>query len=256
MAATSGARAFHNTYQFVVTRHTRALPGLLAPVRIAHLTDLHFGPFIRSDSLRAWTRATNAAEPDIIVITGDFVDQLQFGSLEPLADALAQLRAPLGVWGVWGNHDLDRYRGNLELLSEPLRRAGVRMLRNESAWLRDDLHIVGVDDWLSGSPDLNAALAGVEAGVATILLNHNPDFLPDVPAGAVSLALCGHTHGGQVRFPFIGAPMTASVHGQRFLEGWVDAPVPGYVSRGLGVSLLPLRLLCPAELSVFDLHPA
>lgn len=246
----------YNTYQFEVTHHRRALPGLRAPVRITQLTDLHFGPFLREGSLRSWAEAAMATKPDVIVITGDFVDQIQVGSLEPLVDGLAGLHAPLGVWGSWGNHDLDRYRHDLGILADALERAGVRMLRNDSARLRADLHMVGVDDWLSGTPDMNRSLQNVDSGAAKILLNHNPDLLPDLTAGAVSLALCGHTHGGQVRFPVVGAPMTASVYGRRFLEGWVDAPVPAYVSRGLGTSLLPIRLLCPPEIAVFDLRPA
>ena len=196
-----------------------------------------------------------AQSPDLIVITGDFVDQFQRGSLEPLGSALAQLRAPLGVWGVWGNHDLERYPRGGEL-AKSLQQAGVQLLDNQSVRLRGDLVLAGVDDWKQGQPDLGAALANVDSTSASLLLNHNPDLLPDVPNGAVSLALCGHTHGGQVRFPLVGAPMTASVYGDRFLEGWVDAPVAAYVSRGLGVSVLPFRLLCPPELAIFDLQPA
>jgi predicted MPP superfamily phosphohydrolase len=72
----------------------------------------------------------------------------------------------------------------------------------------------------------------------------------------VSLALAGHTHGGQVRLPFIGAPVTSSEYGQRFAQGWVHDPVRAYISRGLGVTAIPVRLLCPAELVILDLLPA
>jgi predicted MPP superfamily phosphohydrolase len=112
-----------------------------------------------------------------------------------------------------------------------------------------------VDDFKMGRPDLAATLQGIPSGIATLLLTHNPDQLPELARDQVSLALAGHTHGGQVRLPLVGALITSSDSGQRFAQGWVDDPVRAYTSRGLGVTALPVRLFCPPELAVFDLQP-
>lgn len=107
----------------------------------------------------------------------------------------------------------------------------------------------------AGRPDLRAALRERPAGSACPLASHNPDALPLVPIG-VDLTLSGHTHGGQVVLPWIGAPFSSSRYGNRFLAGWVEGPARGYVSHGLGFSALPLRLDSPAELTLVELRPA
>ena len=104
---------------------------------------------------------------------------------------------------------------------------------------------------------MSLALRDRPLEAACLLLAHNPDSLPHVPL-SVDLALCGHTHGGQIRLPGWGPVFTSSEHGQRFASGWVEEPgvALGYVSRGLGTVILPARLNCAAELAVFDLVPA
>jgi predicted MPP superfamily phosphohydrolase len=240
-----------NTYRFEVSRHTLLLP-LSAPVKIVQLSDLHYGPLLRQGSVSAWVEATRLEHPDLILITGDFVDRFTDEELTPLVSALSQLSAPLGVWGVWGNHDHFRFRPITSLL-RPLQEAGITILNNRGVALRDDLYLAGVDDFRTGYPDLAAAIGGRPKGATCLLMSHNPDMLPLIPA-EVDLVLCGHTHGGQVNFPLIGAPLTSSHYGQRFRAGWVEAPARAYVSRGLGVTMLPLRLNCPPELAVFELR--
>src|SRR6056297_2291592 len=111
-----------------------------------------------------------------------------------------------------------------------------------------------VDATLAEAPDLPAALRDRPADAACILASHNPDLLPEVPV-SVSLTLSGHTHGGQVVLPFIGPPFTSSRYGRRFASGWVRGPALGYVSRGLGFGLVPIRVNCPAELTILELAP-
>jgi predicted MPP superfamily phosphohydrolase len=246
---------FRNIHSFVITRHKLALPGLDAPLRIAQLSDLHYGVFLFEDAVSAWVDATLGERPDLIVLTGDLADGRSRSPLTPLLDALAPLTAPLGVWSVWGNHDYFN-RGTHRQLAAGLRQIGVHTLRNGNANVRPDLMLAGVDDFKLGQPDLRATLAGIPPGVPSLLLTHNPDLLPELEAGQVSLALAGHTHGGQVRLPFIGAPVTSSEYGQRFAQGWVHDPVRAHVSRGLGVTAIPVRLACPPELVILDLLPA
>lgn len=255
LGAALGGMAFWNVYRFVVSRQQVRLRGLESAVRVAQLSDLHYGPFIDSETVSGWVQATMAERPDLIVLTGDFMDARSRRPAEDLFGALAPLSAPLGVWVTWGNHDHIR-RSRLQLLAAELGNLGFGILTNRTVMVREDLQLAGLDDWRLGSPDLAGTLAQLQPGAARVLLSHNPDALPELPAGSVDLVLCGHTHGGQVSIPLYGALITGSRYGKRFAEGWVDAPVPAYVNRGLGVSGIPFRAFCPPEIAVMDLLPA
>ena len=266
-----GGAGAAQAYRFGVTRHTRALSGLRAPLTVAFLTDLHSGPYIGLGSVRAWVGATLALRPDLILLGGDQFDRRSEAASGDLLAELARLRAPLGTWAVWGNHDYGHFGHEERRPRDPRRpdwtarreqleaafvAAGVPVLRNAGRAVRGDLWVSGVDDYWNGRPDAAAALAG--AGTrATLLVSHNPDLLPELPPG-VGLALSGHTHGGQVRLPLVGAPLVPSRYGQRYAMGWVTGAhgTPGYVSRGLGLSGLPLRNLCEPEIALLRLVPA
>lgn len=270
-ALAAGGAGAAQAYRFGVTRHARALPGLRAPLRAAFLTDLHYGLYIGAGSVAAWVDATNDLRPDVVLLGGDQLDARMDAPPEPLLRELRRLRAPLGTFAVWGNHDygsFGRYGGRqygapradwaakrAELEAE-FARAGVTVLRDAGRALRDDAWVGGTDDLWFGTPDVTGALAGA-GGRATLLVTHNPDLLPDLPRPA-GLTLCGHTHGGQVRLPGLGAPVVPSRYGQRYAMGWVQGAhgTPAYVSRGLGLSGLPLRNLCEPELALFQLTPA
>ena len=266
-----GGAGAAQAYRFGVTRHTRALSGLRAPLTVAFLTDLHSGPYIGLGSVRAWVGATLALRPDLILLGGDQFDRRSEAASGDLLAELARLRAPLGTYAVWGNHDYGHFgheerrprdprrpdwTARREQLEAAFAAAGVPVLRNAGRAVRGDLWVSGVDDYWNGRPDAAAALAG--AGTrATLLVSHNPDLLPELPPG-VGLALSGHTHGGQVRLPLVGAPLVPSRYGQRYAMGWVTGAhgTPGYVSRGLGLSGLPLRNLCEPEIALLRLVPA
>ncbi|QFP77545.1 metallophosphoesterase [Deinococcus sp. AJ005] len=269
--AALGGMGAAQAYQFGVTQHTRTLPGLTRPLRVAFLTDLHFGLFIYGGSVRAWVDAANAARADLIVLGGDQMDYRADEAPAALLSELKRLKAPLGVYGVWGNHDYGSFgkyysphygprRNDWPQRREALRaayaEAGVTILRNEGRSVRDDLYLAGVDDLWEGEVDLGATLAGKPSAGGTLLLSHNPDLLPDLPPG-LGLVLSGHTHGGQIRLPLIGAPIVPSRYGQRYAMGWVTGShgTPAYVSRGLGLSGVPLRNLCEPEIAVFTLTP-
>lgn len=247
---------------YQVTEHARAVRGLARRVRVAFLTDLHLGPFLGADDLGRWVDSTLDLSPDLIVIGGDIVDSRYRGDLRVLVDLVSRLEAPLGVYAVLGNHDHSRFR-RIEQLLEALGAAGVRTLVNDSVTARDDLVLSGLDDLRVGRPDIAAALGsaaalgatGAEGAPALLFVSHNPDVIPELPR-APDLLLAGHTHGGQVRLPLIGAVATSSRYGRRYLEGWVDAPMPAFVSRGLGVTGVPFRYDCPAELAYLVLEPA
>lgn len=254
------------TFRFGISRYRRSLEGLTRPLRLVQLTDLHYGPYVRADLVRAWVQAALEQQPDLIVLTGDLMDAgsgrfpLDQTNPIPASDSnlllqeLSRLQAPLGVYGVWGNHDL-ALPHQRRLSKQTLAQAGIQMLVNQGSYVRPDLYLAGVDDVWLGNPDLELALSDRRNGAA-LLLAHEPDILPFVPPD-VNLTLCGHTHGGQIVLPLIGAPWTPALNGngQRFRAGWFNEPVNALVSRGLGVTGIPLRLNAPAELVVLDLHP-
>jgi uncharacterized protein len=244
---------------FVISRHQLALRGLHQPVRVVHMTDLHFGRLQRINQVERWVDAALQQNADLIVVTGDFVDHpISQTDLDALVRALSSLRAPLGVFAVPGNHDHGSFKIDINHLIAPLEAVGIRFLVNTNLMLRPDLVLAGVDDLWLGSPDLYRALEGVLDGPAVILMAHNPDQLVSVPS-RVDLTLSGHTHGGQIVLPVLGALHTGSDYGQRFAQGFVRADgekgARGFVSRGLGTTLLPVRLMCAAELVVLDLEP-
>ena len=174
-------------------------PSLHAPVtfplRVMHLTDLHGGSpgSVEENILRTVERE----KPDLIVLTGDTCDRGTFAAYRPF---LERLHAPLGVFAVQGNWEHWRPAADEVATYEA---ANIWLLVNEAQRLRDDLWIVGFDDALGGVPNVAKALSRVPPGVATIGLMHSPELFDRV-AGRVSIAFAGHTHGGQVRVPFVG----------------------------------------------------
>lgn len=252
-----GARQAH---AFGVTRHKRTIRGLRAPLRLSLLTDLHMGPYMRAEQLAQWVEASNALDPDLVVLGGDLVDRWYSGDLSEFVELLPRLQQRSGVLAVLGNHDHVCYP-DLAPLLEALDKAGVRLLTNDGFWLREDVYIAGIDDWKRGAPDVAkafAAAAEADRAGARILVSHNPDVIPDLGSylnRPPDLVLSGHTHGGQICLPLIGPVVTSSDYGRRFAQGWVEEATQAFISRGLGVSLLPMRMLCPPELALLELEP-
>jgi predicted MPP superfamily phosphohydrolase len=228
-----------------VTRHT--LHGSVTrPLRIAHLTDLHtrgFGSLEREVVL-----LVRQQNPDMIVVTGDSVDQ---GSLAPARDLFANLSAPLGIWIVRGNWERWTVQENERAFYAAI---GAHFLDNEGAAAREDVWVAGLDDASSGTPDLARALAGAPAAAFKLVLMHAPDHFKDI-AGRFDLALAGHTHGGQISAPGYG-PLWLPPGGRRYVRGWFTLNRSSlFVSRGLGTSITRARFLARPELAIIDIRP-
>ena len=231
----------------------RSTPGSL---RIAILTDLHVGsPFNGIEKLREIVDRTNTALPDVVCILGDLVIQRVVGGRfvdpEDIAAELKRLRARAGVAAVLGNHDSwlnhDRVRDALE-------RNDIRVLEETAAKLSTPagpVWLAGISDLWSGRHDITAALAAIaNDGAPVILMTHNPDVFPLVP-NRVALTLAGHTHGGQVRLPFVGRPIVPSQFGERFAAGHVvDGDRHLFVATGVGTSILPVRFRVPPAVTM------
>jgi uncharacterized protein len=194
------------------------------------------------------------------LLLGDYVDASQFLrrdlAPEAIARALAQLRAPLGIHAVLGNHD---WRAVGDRMWRALSRAGVDVLENRAVRLpgaAGSFWVGGVGDLRWRVPDIRRTLADVPAHEPVLLLAHDPDVFPHVPE-RVSLTLSGHTHGGQVAIPLLRRPMLPSAYGETYARGLViEDGRHLLVSSGIGTSGLPIRLLAPPEVLVLTLRSA
>lgn len=232
-----------------LVRVEAVLPGLRSPVTIALLADLH-AKGIGTRERRVLAMLEHE-KPDAILIAGD----LAHGSGRPddVTPFLRKLAAPLGTWVVPGNWDY--WRGGPDAGLTAYRAAGARALRDEVAMLREDLSLAGLDDTLAGKPDPAAVLAEAPTGPALLVLMHEPGLFDRI-AGGAPLALAGHTHGGQGRLPFYG-PITLPPGSGPYVDGWYERDGSRmYVSRGLGMSVVPARFYCRPEVTLLTLRPS
>ncbi len=235
-----------------ITRHAVPvvnLPPALNGLRIAHLTDWHRSFRTPDTLLRRAVELTNAENPDVIVLTGDYVTD-DPKDIAPCGEMIAGLRAKLGIYGILGNHD---YGTDGPAMSRALETAGVSVLTNRSVTLPNGLQIVGVDDDILGRPNLAQAFEGITEGSPLLTLCHNPAFAEKLTAHP-GVALAGHTHGGQVRLPFVTAWKIRKIHAKRYVSGWYTlGETRLYVNRGLGNVGVPFRFLSPPEIAIFTL---
>ena len=241
-------------FDLEITRHEVFIEDLPAPFdgyRIAFLTDTHIAPFVRRAYYDEIAAQVRRIEPDLILFGGDFVSFRNHIPLLP--DRLAGLSAKDGMYAVLGNHD---YWTDAPRVIAALEAVGIRFLTNAHVMLARGgarLPLAGIDEIYRGTPDLDAAFAGIAAGAPCIAFTHHPDLI-DVVRRRVDLLLCGHTHGGQIRFPFFGAVVVPSKHEATYATGFhrVGA-VLMYVSRGIG-AIPPVRILCRPEIAAFTLR--
>ena len=226
-----------------------------AELRVALLADIHTGsPFNGLGRLHRIVEATNGQNPDLVLLAGDFVIHGVLGgsfvSPGEIAQVLANLQAPLGVFAVLGNHD--NWLGR-KAVTDALTSARIRVLEDQAIPISArglDLWLVGLGDEWTSRPDIPSVLEGVPETALTIAFTHNPDLFPRIPS-SVDLTLAGHTHGGQVSLPLVGPLVVPSRYGQRFAAGHIQEEGRHlFVSPGLGTSILPVRLGVFPEISL------
>jgi uncharacterized protein len=250
----------------LVTRHLEVrmprLPAAFDGLRIAQLSDLHIGPHTSHRFLAKVASAVAQASPDVIVMTGDQVDDFA-DDVTPFARALGDLRAPLGVYAIAGNHDV--YAG-WPSVARGLRAMGIHVLVNDSVALDRD----GSRLWLAGTgdpaasggrgalrhpaaPDLERTLRDVPSHEAVVVLAHNPALWPGLAQRGVDLTLSGHTHYGQLALPKRNWSLASS-----FLELAMGVHQRGrallYINPGTGYWGIPFRLGTPPEVTVVTLR--
>lgn len=269
-------KGIFNTSRFQIenTNVNISIPGLpdnFKGIKIALLGDFHSSPIVSRGLLDRAAWLTMQAKPDIIFFVGDFVSEVfkvyrgSFHKLNDkylyrLSDALSAMNAPMGIYGVLGNHDFwygpEGVKSITSVLSEKNK---VQWLRNRSTIITragQEIALVGVDDYWHDCCSINEAGKDLDKDITKILLSHNPDvnFAIDSYRIKIDLVLCGHTHGGQISLPFIGAPFTSSQAGQKYVSGLVrDGQRQTYVTRGVGHLMIPVRYNCPPDVTIITL---
>ncbi len=245
---------------FFVTRRVDIPVRGLAPAfdgfTIAQLSDLHIGAFTPLWWGLRWVRKANAANADIVVVTGDMVTS-GVAFHDDIAELVGNLRAKEGVYVIMGNHD---YFGEGEPLVSLLRERHAHVLRNEGVVLERDgarLFLAGMDDIWTRRDNLDASLADRPEGVPTVLLAHDPDRFPQAARRNVDVVLSGHTHGGQIAMPFLDRFITASKLAHQFHLGlYQDGDSTLYVHPGLGTTGPPMRLGVAPAIALIRLRAA
>ena len=249
-----------------------AASGLARPLSILHVTDLHFRPH-EHGKRRFLHRVASQEDVDIVAVTGDLIDHTP--SIPICVDALRAFKPRLGVFVALGGHDYFRTTGvdlarqlitrdtrrfervDTEQLVAALRSIGVTVLVNARAELNAHgakVDVIGIDDYKFGEPDLDAAFAGMRKDAFTLVMMHEPSMVEEIAERGPDLVLSGHTHGGQVRIPGVGALTTQSRLPRRHATGCFQrGRTTFHLNNGMGTGeYTPFRIFCPPEVTVIE----
>ena len=230
------------------------VPANFVSKKIVFASDFHLDEYSTQEKIAGIVSRINAVKPDLIVIGGDYVtDDEKY--LAPCFEELAKLKAPLGVYGVTGNHDsVASYRLTVKYMKD----AGITPLENDAKWIEiggQKIKLGGVKTSYGAISDAEPTTDNTEIGDFVILVSHNPDFAENLHTDRIDLMLSGHTHGGQVTFFGLWAPYVPSVYGQKYLTGIVETSgIKVLVSNGVGTSALPVRFFARPQFNVIILE--
>lgn len=228
----------------------------LSGIKIVFVSDFHVKKY-QKGRLKRTVELINKQNADIVLSAGDYVSGHKIKStlnIEELFKELSKIKSKYGYYTVLGNHD--GWIGE-NIISKELEKYSVKVLKNENTALNIEgrtIYIAGIEDLITGNPSVVKALNGVKAPV--ILLTHHPDMFTLVPYG-VNLTLAGHTHGGQIRLPFIGALIVPSQFGNKYAMGLIEEKSDNktkkmIVTKGIGTSIIPVRFNCIPEIVVIE----
>lgn len=255
----SGAYAYGSMlerHRVVVEQHEVKLSlGEHGPARLraVSLTDFHFDPLYETGYLEECVKRANALKPDVILLTGDFISSTS-ERIGDLAEVLGGLQAGTGIFACLGNHDFwdDPFR-----LQRALQSKGIEVLMDQHTRVtcRDgQLLIAGMNSAWSGKPNWGRVASGFKAQDRALVLMHEPDYADQLARDdRAVMQFSGHTHGGQVRLPLLGALRLPS-WGKNYQAGFYDVrKLKLHVNRGIGTVHYHVRFLCPPEISCFEI---
>jgi len=216
---------------------------------MVQISDIHHSRFVPLRIIEQAVAVANSLHPNVVFLTGDFVSN-DITYAPACARALGRLQAPLGVYAILGNHD---YWTDPARVTHELRMNGITVLINEAHHLTDELWVVGIDDAWAGQPDIEKAMNGVPRGAAIILLAHEPDFADQAQGRGFLLQLSGHSHGGQIRFPFTHRPVLPFLAWKYYVGLRRVGDLLVYTSQGLGTMQPPFIFTCRPQIDVLRL---
>ncbi len=229
------------------------LPSAFDGYRIVQISDFHYYPITTLELINQAVQMANALEPDLILLTGDYVWH-EVEMIFEMMPSLAGLNAKHGIYACLGNHDLWT---DVDVVTQAFKEVRLPLLVNHGLPItlgKDRIYLASLDDGWSGQPDLTAAMGNWSEGAPTVLLMHEPDLATEYSLDKrISLQLSGHSHGGQVRLPFVGALILPYLS-WKYPMGLYD--VNGmwlYTNRGLGTTNIPLRVNCAPEITELTL---
>ncbi|MEH7109027.1 metallophosphoesterase [Bacillus sp. JJ1764] len=238
-----------------ISLQIKNLPSAFEGWRIVQFSDTHLGYFFGVEDFKPLVKMINNLQPDILFFTGDLID-IRTKTPERYFSILQELKSGRGgKWAVLGNHDIHHKYRVTQLLED----SQFTVLNNDFGVVEaghEQLYIAGIDDVVRGYPNLDRALEGLSEDDCIFLLAHEPDFAIFSSSYPISAQFSGHSHGGQVRLPYLG-PLTKHNMSNKYSEGLYyvgENKMPLYVNRGIGTTGLPLRLFCRPEITVFCLN--
>ena len=234
------------------------IPATFHNKKIIQFSDTHLGFNYSVEDLEKLVSLINKRKPDIILFTGDLIDNpkyLQEQEHQPIINVLGSLDAPLGKYWIYGNHDHGGY--GTDTILDIMEAADFTLLQNSHVEInseQDAFILAGIDDLMLGKPDLEAALNQANSELFTILLAHEPDFADEAVKYPVDVQLSGHSHGGQVRLPIIGHLYTPP-YAENYVVGkyLIYNRLQLFVNAGIGTTRVPYRLFCKPEIHEYTL---
>ncbi|MBE7119332.1 metallophosphoesterase [Bacillus cereus] len=243
-----------------VAQHTLKsplIPKSFHGMKIIQFSDLHLGYYFSLQHLSQIVFKINAEKPDIVLFTGDLIDNYQTYTETPfVASILRNIEAPFGKFSIYGNHDHGGY--GTEYYDHIMIESGFQLLKNKEKRIRlldnSEISIFGIDDILLGKPKIEETLRRAQQNIYTIVLVHEPDIASQIAKYPINLQLSGHSHGGQVQLPFLGAIITPAL-AKHYIEGFYTIrDLTLYVNRGLGRTRVPFRFMAKPEITLFTLQ--
>jgi len=257
LGATISLLWLNNEYDHpVVERIQIPIPDLapeLEVFRIVQISDIHLGPLTTIELVDQAIEMANQLKPDLTLLTGDYVWH-EVEAIHELMPSLARLNAKYGVYACLGNHEIWT---DVNVITQAFQMERIPLLVNEGMSIpvgEASLYLASLDDGWSGRPDLEAAMQNWTPGATTVLLMHEPDLADNYASdGRINLQLSGHSHGGQIRFPFVGALITPYLSWKYPIGLYNVNGMWLYTNRGLGTTNIPLRVNCAPEITEITL---